>query len=269
MNRNERKKLTRQMDRQSRNLENKYRPQILAALRVQINQFIQAAERLQSYQAAAAIVNSVISTDPVSAVIRRIYVDEGRKNVIQWQDYWQNRYGKEVKSLKLRFVVKDLSFLGDWFNDLMNFFNTAGFQAVTRITDTTRRQMRELADAAAREGLSIPEFRDLLRSNTNISEQRANVIARTEVMTALNNSNRVAAGSANLVMNKEWVATLDFRTRPSHRHLDGETVPFDSLFSNGGQYPADPALPAQERIQCRCVLIYEPLRDATGRLITK
>ena len=62
----------------------------------------------------------------------------------------------------------------------------------------------------------------------------------------------------NLV--KEWMATLDGRTRDSHRHLDGEQIKVGDKwhpqkFSNGLRYPGDPEGPAREVYNCRCTLV--------------
>lgn len=52
-----------------------------------------------------------------------------------------------------------------------------------------------------------------------------------------------------------WMATLDSRTRDSHRQLDGEVVGDDGKFSNGLRYPGDPEGPAAEVWNCRCTLV--------------
>ena len=54
---------------------------------------------------------------------------------------------------------------------------------------------------------------------------------------------------------KEWLATLDGRTRHSHAMLDGEKVDNEKKFSNGCMFPGDPNGPAAEVYNCRCTLI--------------
>ena len=54
---------------------------------------------------------------------------------------------------------------------------------------------------------------------------------------------------------KQWDASLDKRTRGSHRRLDGEIRELDEPFSNGLQYPGDPDGDASEVINCRCALL--------------
>lgn len=54
---------------------------------------------------------------------------------------------------------------------------------------------------------------------------------------------------------KQWDASLDKRTRRSHRHVDGEIRELDEPFSNGLMYPGDPDGDASEVINCRCALL--------------
>ena len=54
---------------------------------------------------------------------------------------------------------------------------------------------------------------------------------------------------------KRWVATLDSRTRPTHRQLDGEAADVEGKFPNGCRFPGDPQGPAAEVWNCRCTLV--------------
>ena len=64
-------------------------------------------------------------------------------------------------------------------------------------------------------------------------------------------------------MKKRWIATLDGRTRDSHRKLHGKTVDVDEKFPNGLMFPGDPRGDAKELYQCRCdmVAIVEGVND--------
>ena len=54
-----------------------------------------------------------------------------------------------------------------------------------------------------------------------------------------------------------WMATLDGRTRDSHRHMDGERREVGKKFSNGCRYPGDPQGAPGEIYNCRCTLVAE------------
>ena len=82
-------------------------------------------------------------------------------------------------------------------------------------------------------------------------------IARTEghrvqVQSTMDAARDAREAGADIV--KQWDATLDERTRESHRILDGEIRELDEPFSNGLMFPSDPHGDASEVINCRCAL---------------
>ena len=71
------------------------------------------------------------------------------------------------------------------------------------------------------------------------------LIARTEA-TAASNEGTIQGYKQSGVKAKEWIATMDERTRDAHAELNGEIVPIGKEFPNGLQYPSEP--------NCRCVV---------------
>lgn len=54
---------------------------------------------------------------------------------------------------------------------------------------------------------------------------------------------------------KTWHTTAGPKARPEHQVLNGETVPMDSVFSNGLKYPGDPSTGnPRETAKCTCVM---------------
>ena len=83
--------------------------------------------------------------------------------------------------------------------------------------------------------------------------------ART-MMTSVQNSARLDSfiemqKKTGVPMSKRWLATLDGRTRHSHRIVDGTTVKLTEPFANGLQFPADPDGAPAEVYNCRCRLV--------------
>lgn len=94
---------------------------------------------------------------------------------------------------------------------------------------------------------------------------RSEVIARTEALRAVNEANNEAFAQAvengELQRNeieRKWDSSLDDRVRDSHSDMHGQTVgigePFISGLGNALMYPGDPGAPAEDIIQCRCVV---------------
>lgn len=107
-------------------------------------------------------------------------------------------------------------------------------------------------------GESMPKIARRVRDVTGSNMATAMRAARTSV-TAAENAGRVdsyaRAQSLGIKLQQEWLATLDLRTRSSHRKLDGERVEVGGTFANGCRYPGDPEAPYAETCNCRCTLI--------------
>jgi hypothetical protein len=66
-----------------------------------------------------------------------------------------------------------------------------------------------------------------------------------------------AVRETGLVLNKQWVAATDERTRIDHTSADGQIVGPDEMFEIGGEsmaFPGDPNASPENVINCRCVL---------------
>jgi nicotinamide riboside kinase len=94
---------------------------------------------------------------------------------------------------------------------------------------------------------------------------RADTIARTETMRVLNVARQEAVdqvvedtGIDPSNVKRRWMATMDARTRDTHAEMDGQVVGMDEPFvsPSGAElmFPGDPSAPAEEVINCRCVV---------------
>lgn len=135
-------------------------------------------------------------------------------------------------------------------------YNTLGYNVEVLKVDV----MREISRGIAQE-LSYQEIARNLSNTTNVDYNKTLRIARTEghriQQEATYNVQRVAVERGAEVV-KQWDATLDGRTRPSHQALDGQIVGVDDYFisPNGYKalYPSGFGV-ASEDIHCRCVLL--------------
>ena len=145
---------------------------------------------------------------------------------------------------------------------------------MVRTPDQVFDYVRADVEAGTMRGESIPQIAEridetLLRTGAERWVNRGVVVARTEALSAYNGGTfdafRAWRDETDETFEKVWLATMDPRTRDTHFASDGQRVPFDQPFIVGGfpgMVPGDPALPAQERIQCRCTfLVVEPDED--------
>nr|DAP14119.1 MAG TPA: minor capsid protein [Caudoviricetes sp.] len=122
-----------------------------------------------------------------------------------------------------------------------------------------KKQITASVTSSILQGKSIKHMADDLQKRIiTMSRDSAIRTARTAV-TGAQNAGRMdsyaAAEKMGIKVKKEWLATLDSRTRHSHAMLDGEKVDQDKKFSNGCRFPGDPQGPPWEIYNCRCTLI--------------
>lgn len=125
--------------------------------------------------------------------------------------------------------------------------------------DYGKRQISVQVTSSILQGHSIGKIANNLQGKL-VDMNRASAIrtARTAVTAAQNGGRQASYESAEkmgIEMEKEWIATLDNRTRHSHAVLDGERVAVDGKFSNGCRYPSDPQGKPWEVYNCRCTMI--------------
>ena len=107
-------------------------------------------------------------------------------------------------------------------------------------------------------GLGWDEIARNLSNTTKAPLAHAKTIARTEghriqEKAAYDAFQKAKSRGADVV--KQWDATLDRKTRDSHRHVDGEIREEKEKFSNGLLYPGDPDGEAAEVVNCRCTML--------------
>lgn len=102
-----------------------------------------------------------------------------------------------------------------------------------------------------------------------ISSRLAAAVGERNQSAAIRNARTMATGAQNagrvdaykqaeekgIEVQQEWEATLDGRTRHSHRQLHGERIDVGGTFSNGCRFPGDPQGAPEEVYNCRCTLI--------------
>ena len=114
------------------------------------------------------------------------------------------------------------------------------------------------------QGESIDKIAKRIAHDTASHDMSAMVRYARTAMTSAQNSGRMdtmrRAKDMGINVQKEWMATMDRRTRDSHRKLDGQVrdldKPFDGELSKI-MYPGDPEADPGEVYNCRCTLVYK------------
>lgn len=111
------------------------------------------------------------------------------------------------------------------------------------------------------QGESIPKIAQRMRGVAEMEYKQSIRTART-MMTSAQNGGRLDSykrvQSMGIEMEKQWLATLDNRTRHNHRLLNEQVVPIDEPFKIDGyelEYPADPSGAPEMVYNCRCTMV--------------
>lgn len=172
--------------------------------------------------------------------------------------------------------VKSLEVKADYEEDLyheltLRWLNEQGLKRSKQIADTTEADVLAALAEGLEEGLGTAAIARRIRKVTTLSPFRADLIARTETHAAATYASvetvRNAEQTLGVRMLKEWLPTLDSRTRESHAAMAATSpIPMDDKFDVGGEMmdrPGDPTASAENVINCRCTLAYSEMGDAS------
>lgn len=125
-------------------------------------------------------------------------------------------------------------------------------------TDELAQQVTRLLTVGIMQGTTNAKLAQQLAEIVNSDYYKASRIVRTESLRFHSLGQQESYKEANrlgLKAKKQWASVKDSRTRPSHRHLDGQSVGLEEYFTldNGGR-ALGPRLfgIAGEDINCRC-----------------
>lgn len=139
---------------------------------------------------------------------------------------------------------------GEEFNmtdSLMSSMEKRSYFFAESVNETTFKKLTASLSEGINNGEGIGDLTARVQSTyKEVPEWRANLIARTETTNANNEGMLEQYRASTVVKGKEWIATIDSKTRDEHVELDGTIVGVDTPFANGLQYPQEP--------NCRCVI---------------
>jgi len=124
--------------------------------------------------------------------------------------------------------------------------------------DTTVNRVAKVIETGLAKGLSVDKVADgIVQYMKDEARWRANMIARTETLTAFSvGSNATIKRASEVIpkMKKMWVTAMDERVRDDHQAMEGVTVEADKDFKlpdgSTGYGPRSPGLSAGQSINC-------------------
>lgn len=131
-----------------------------------------------------------------------------------------------------------------------------------RVKDNAQVMAKQIRSEITRgiiQGHSYDKTAKAVTQRVNVGASKAIRIVQTETHRAVSQGTQASfeqAAAKGLIFKRVWVATLDGRTRDSHRSLDGQKVDIDQPFTIRGysaMYPGGFGI-ASEDINCRCTV---------------
>lgn len=166
----------------------------------------------------------------------------------------------QKSGLKVAFNQYDQRQISILLSDTQPLFSKIAYRNLGANRSIVRRLANEMAQATAK-GEAQPSIIKRIMAVTGQSEYQAQRVAQTErvrLQSQARNDAGTEAARHGLKITKEWSARM-VNTRETHAALDGVKIPQDQPFvtedGNELMYPGDPNAPAEEVINCHCVMI--------------
>lgn len=163
--------------------------------------------------------------------------------------------------------------VAEWIDEDENLFDPGEIDE-ERDVDWNETSIRKFFQTGIMLGLSASALLTYIVTSS-VDRNRESFFRRVfDVISGANEEGRQlamdAAASRGVEIQKQWVATHDFKTRDAHRELDGQRVPEDEAFKVDGEeirFPRDPQAKAYLRCNCRCAMhrTRAKWRDTGGR----
>jgi hypothetical protein len=243
------------------NREKYFAPKIYKILNQQVNEFLHSYK--QGLRGDFAFFN--VSHQPIIDVLKPLYLDAG---IV---------YGRKVRASINQQKAQTIGFNQRMIDLMTEYFLSNILSTAEGITNTTKELIQRVLIQATEQGEGFDWVVKELEGLGFHNRIRARLIARTETVTAANQGAMFAAKDTGLLLNKEWLATSDKRTRHDHRIVNGQkigmteyfTLPENITMQQPGARTQENGMsvPAKEVINCRCTTIFEPVRDGRGKLV--
>lgn len=282
MNRAQRNKIAKEVEKINRRYESKYFPKVGKVMRSHVSDVIYSVKNKGLEQARTELSNDL--TSGLTDVVKSLYLEVGLHHARRTH---KNIKG-QVQNLKVSksFVpeTKGFGFNATWTAFILNYLNEFLTQKITfEVQETLRRKLLDLLTRSITEGWGIDKTVSKLEDPRLTDYQTARIV-RTEINRAANVGNMAAVDTSEYEMQKEWIAAHDNRTRgnpmtgqkdhANHWDLDGIVVDYSDNFRDPRTgdllaFPGDPKASAASTINCRCSTYPTAKTDENGRLVPR
>lgn len=213
----------------------------------------QAAKQSANKQLAEQLANILVNADQTAAAMLNNELPKAFAENVNWQTF-QIESGLSINT---SFTLMDVDTVKNLIVNQPDLLPKSEVN-VPKDMQWNAQKVNSAITQGILQGESVDGVAKRLMSVASMDMRSAVGAARTMLTAAQNSGRQLAlerASKMGIKVKKMWQATLDGRTRSSHRVLDGESVELDKKFSNGCRFPADPQAPGFEVWGCRCRMV--------------
>jgi uncharacterized protein with gpF-like domain len=192
----------------------------------------------------------LITEEPMYEKFKYVYTNTGG-------DFAERLYG-QFRDGNLRYTFESY---------MRNYVLENCSDRVTSITNISREYAKKIINSVVSDSSNVGAGElgrmiasELRTGGAKIATWRARMIARTEVATASNVGQQIAAENVGQPMVKIWLHSGGRDARVSHEEMHNKQVPLTGFFDVGGEKmytPCDPSASGANTINCRCGLGYK------------
>jgi len=229
------------------------------AIRQQYQQAINTLEN-SSFDDMVENLRGAITDEPIQKVYAPYY-SSAADIALTWRKY----------HMRGRKSLEDDLYTSKFMRSLHDYGIRLGKSRIKDITTTTEeniiRIVQEQVTYALTEGTEIDSARRNIMYFVNqqyeeITMARAQLIAQTEMIAASNQAAMEGTASTGLEFRKFWSTSGIGNSRESHMEAEADSIAVggymeNEAFSNGLQFPGDPAGGPEEVCNCHCTLLTE------------
>lgn len=271
LTKSQRTTLWRALDARARNLEPAFRDRAQALFAIELATVTQIVMDADDTRAAGAPLTRKTPSfyERVANAVASYYAPRGEA-----QDAWQRGFTPDIA-----FTVNDAA--SSFAADIGVSFDLRNPRVIAAVRDrvnklsghvaeTTLKQLRVIIAAGREAGQDADQIARAIRAGVldpAITAERAQLIAETETMGAINEGEWQAANESGVMRSIGWLDQSDEFVRESHDECGKEGwIALGATFSNGLRYPHDPNGEAKEVIRCRCGALYSDLPPDEAQL---
>lgn len=214
-------------------------------------------------------IQQAIRQEQVIAGISQALSDAGEQAAVTLRDTMTQLYAQDRADtiaqvggdkLAASFAQYDKRQLSVLLQEHESPFSKLAYDKLNTLSMPQKRLQSALAQATIL-GESQRQIIERIRAVTGQSLNQARTVAQTERTRVQSQARNQAIGEAaqmGIAVRRKWICK-GYHSRPTHRMLHGQIVGADEPFITATgislMYPGDPSAPAEEVINCHCVLV--------------